>query len=787
LLPERLSSVRASFQFKIFSIITLLTFLISCVFITLHIYDKAAETRRHAEKEVHLLAQQLSDAVRLPLYAENIDLLELSAQKIGRVPGISSVLVYAVDGRVLARFQAPGIPVSGELIGETLQVLSLPVEMSLESGINAGLGAPAAPIGTVRVVRRSDDLRRALYQDVLFSGLLATAFWLALSGLSFLLFRRVTRSYNALVRGVRIMQTGDYASRIDIVSADEPGRVALAVNGLAQSLQLREAENRRLNDELVNSIQTEVRARRELARANRALELEIAERAHAEQTARRSEQALKSVLDVMPVGVVATDWEGRVEYVNESLVQSFGYPREEFSTLYAWFERVFPEPSYRRQVADWQREALAQGSGQVEPQPLEARVTCRDGVVRRVILSNQLAGSRIIFIVFDITDRELMQEQAVKVQKLESLGVLAGGIAHNFNNALTGVLGFISLAGNALEPGHDAQEYLHFAAKAALRAAGMAKQLLTFASGGAPIKKTVSLAKLLDEVVSLTLNVSNVRCQLELPASLPWIRADEGQLVQAFSNIVINAMQAMPEGGTIAVRAQCGLESCTDPNHGPGYVSLSICDQGQGIAESDLPKIFDPYFSTKQSNTGLGLASVHSIIYKHGGHISVSSRLGGGTTFTICLPTTSEGPAPGGPAPGRRERQGLAQGEASGAVLVMDDEELVREFSLKTLQFLGYQAVTCGEGGEALALYRESLEAGSPFLAVILDLTVPGGMGGVEAARCILELDPSARLIVSSGYSYDPVMARHKDYGFCAAVAKPYKADELSYELRLLH
>jgi two-component system, cell cycle sensor histidine kinase and response regulator CckA len=784
---ERLSNIRASFRFKIFLIFTVLTAVISCLFITLYVLDKISETHRHAGKEVHLLALQLADSVRLPLYAEDHDLLGQLAEKTGRIPGISTVIICAMDGRVLASFQAPAASRPAEVIGETVEVLSLPAGTPLENGLSDDKNSPAVRIGTVHIERGTDDLKRSIHKDILFASLLSLLFWLAVSSLSLLVFRRLTRSFDALVSGVQAMRAGDFTTRIAIVSADEPGRVALAINGLAETLQMRDEENLRLHEEIVASITTEVLAREELVTVNRSLQQENAERIHAEQAARKSEQTLRTLMDIMPVGVVLANLDGTVEYVNEFWLECFGYAREEIPTLNAWFSLAFPEPGYCQKIVEAQCRALSQsGNPEIaDNKPYDARVTCKGGEVRHVIISNQIQGDQTIIVLVDITDRELVQEQSIKVQKLESLGVLAGGIAHNFNNALTGVLGFISLTRTMLDEAHGAQEYLQFAEKASLRAAGMAKQLLTFARGGAPVKKAVSLGKLVDEVVSLALNGSRVRCELEMPASLPLIKADEGQLVQALSNILINAMQAMPDGGTIVIRAENNPPTCGDPKHSDkvGYISLSIADQGYGIAAGDLPKIFDPYFTTKEANTGLGLASVHSIVYRHGGHVSVKSQVGKGTTFTICLPSTKEVPFPDGDAVTPRGKSV----ETSGSVLVMDDDETIRELSKKVLGFLGYQVVTCVDGKEAVSLYRMHQESGTPLFAVILDLTIPGGMGGVEAAQQILDFDPKAKLIVSSGYSYDPVMARYMNYGFCGAVTKPYKVEELERELSFLH
>jgi len=769
----------ASFQARLFAIFSVLSLFISCLFITLHSLDKVEETRRHVREELHLRTRQLAERIRLPLYAEDRGLLEQLAQEAGRDPVIAGVTILAADGRVLARH--PARPASAEkTIAESVAVASLPAGLS---GLPEGECVPTLSIGAVRIERGTADLAGAVYRDVALFALLALLSWLAVSWPGFLVLARMTRSFEALVRGVQAMQAGDYSSRIPVVSADEPGRVAQAINGLAETLERRDRENRALNCELLESIDTEVRARQELAGANHSLARENLERLQAEKAARESEQTLRTLMDIMPVGVLLTRRDGSVEYVNQFLVERFGYPREEIPTLTVWFSLVFPDPAYRGRMLEAQRGRLVPGGGSADPGPYDARLTCQGGELRQVLISNRRQGERTIVTVVDLTERTLMQEQLNKVQKLESLGVLAGGIAHNFNNALTGVLGFISLSRGTLAPPHDAQRYLALAEKASLRAAGMAKQLLTFARGGAPVKRSISLKKLLHEVTSLTLNGSRVRCELELAEPLPPVKADEGQLVQALNNIVINAMQAMPEGGVITIRARAARGECPDPGHGEGdgFVSISIADQGRGIAEQDLPRIFDPYFSTKES-TGLGLASVHSIVYRHGGHLSVASQPGRGSTFTVCLPASAE------PAcqPGERAEAAQPLAPAGGVVLVMDDDQTVRELAGKLLGFLGYRCEVCADGQTAVARYRARREGTEPFLAVILDLTVPGGMGGVEAAREILSLDPAAKLIVSSGYSYDPVLAEYRSHGFCGAVAKPYRAEELSRELGLL-
>ena len=435
--------------------------------------------------------------------------------------------------------------------------------------------------------------------------------------------------------------------------------------------------------------------------------------------------------------------------------------------------------------AVWQR--LAQGDNAVYS--LNKNIT-KDGAlitcewINAPFTDSEGKTSGGVSMVQDVTRRLEQEKELLKMEKLESLGVLAGGIAHDFNNILTGIMGNISFAQMFLDSVHKASKPLAEAAKASQRAGELARQLLTFARGGEPVKKVVAVQRIINEAVSLMLRGSNVRGDLHVSDELHAIEADEGQINQVFNNIILNAAQAMPGGGTLTIRA----DNETLPNENSlalpdgNYVRIAFSDQGSGIADDDLQRIFDPYYSTKSTGTGLGLASAHSIVSRHGGTIAVSSVAGQGTTFTVYLPSTGSAWAD------QREEnvRTTPLGHKSGSILVMDDEEMILELTSEMLGYLGYQAITCADGTETVSLYKAALESGHPFSAVIMDLTIPGGMGGKDAAQQILAIDPQACLIVSSGYSNDPIMSDFRRYGFCGAVSKPYTAGEFGEMLSSL-
>jgi signal transduction histidine kinase/ActR/RegA family two-component response regulator len=393
-------------------------------------------------------------------------------------------------------------------------------------------------------------------------------------------------------------------------------------------------------------------------------------------------------------------------------------------------------------------------------------------------------GGKVVMVVEhvrDVTEQRRLEEELRKAHKLESLGVLAGGIAHDFNNLLTGIMGNISLAKVMMNPRDKSYMRLDEAEKAVWRARDLTQQLLTFSKGGAPVRKTASIEQIVMDSASFVLRGSNVRCEFVVPDHVWPVEADEGQMSQVINNLIINADQSMPDGGVIKVRIDNlpdGQSDLLTLNEGR-YVRISIEDHGVGIPEEYLQKIFDPYFTTKQKGSGLGLATVYSIIRSHDGYISVESKVGNGTTFHIYLPASENGPQAAG---GARDIT-LA---GSGRILVMDDEEIIREVAAEILGHLGYSAVSCCDGAEALEEYRKAEEEGDPFAAVIMDLTVPGGMGGKETMKKLKEIDSKVIGIVSSGYSNDPILAHFRDYGFSGVAAKPYNMEELGRRLHEL-
>jgi two-component system cell cycle sensor histidine kinase/response regulator CckA len=385
----------------------------------------------------------------------------------------------------------------------------------------------------------------------------------------------------------------------------------------------------------------------------------------------------------------------------------------------------------------------------------------------------------ITIILNDITDWEKMEEQLRQAHKMEAIGTLAGGIAHDFNNLLTVILGNISLVKTTLQPGSKPFERLAAAEKASLKAEDLTNRLLTFARGGKFAKRVTSIGHLIRDSAILALSGSSVKPEFHIPEDLWTIEADVGQMRQVIHNLVINAGESMPGCGVITIAAEnttIGAGSGLPIREGD-YVKVSITDRGKGICEESLLRIFDPYFTTKdmgsRKGTGLGLAICYSIIKAHEGHITAKSTEGVGTTVLLHIPASV-----GKGVSGKAEEMDPIAGR--GRILLVDDDEVVRDTATEMLEHIGYNTAYVADGKEAIDLYQKAKEAGEGFDTVIMDLTIPGGMGGKEAISRLLEIDPMVKAIVSSGYSNDPIMTEFRKYGFQDVIKKPYRIREMS-------
>ena len=466
--------------------------------------------------------------------------------------------------------------------------------------------------------------------------------------------------------------------------------------------------------------------------------------------------------------IVHSNWGGGYDYVPEDVRSGFHH----------CYDAFYPEQG--KPCDDCHALKVFQTGRQVSSEKYNPRI----GLVEVRAFPIFDASGEVVMVaeyIRNITEQRRLEEEMRKAHKLESLGVLAGGIAHDFNNLLAGILGNVSLERQLTDPADKRYTRLENIEKAALRARDLTQQLLTFSRGGEPVKKTTSIGQIVMDSASFVLRGSNVRCEFIIPEPVWPVEVDVGQMNQVFNNLIINADQAMPGGGDITIRIE-NLPAA--PKEFPAiregkYVKISLSDHGAGIAEENLEKIFDPYFTTKQRGSGLGLAIVYSIIRNHGGYIGVESTVGTGTTFNILIPASEMEL----PAVEHTERTSLT---GSGKILVMDDEEILREVAFEILSHLGYTVVVCNDGAEAVALYREAMANKGPFAAVLLDLTVPGGMGGKETVEKLLEIDSKVICIVSSGYCNDPILAHYREYGFRGVVEKPYNMETLGYVLHEL-
>lgn len=506
------------------------------------------------------------------------------------------------------------------------------------------------------------------------------------------------------------------------------------------------------------------------------LPFDITAKLATERALRDSEARYRELFENAVGGVYRATPDGRFISVNPAMARLYGF--EDPAEMLAWNEREHAGATYAHE--DEHRRFIEQIERYGKVENFESRILDRHGNTLWVSETSRAVrdtDGRLLYyegFVTDITARRRLEQELMRSSKLEAVGILAGGIAHDFNNILTVVLGNVTLAEMDTAADASVHRMLRDAKRATLRARDLTQQLLTFAKGGDPVRAAVALPELLRESAEFAMHGSKSRCEFDLDPDLWPANADKGQMGQVVQNLVINAVQAMPQGGLVTIRAgNCSLPAAAVGALPAGdYVKISVRDTGTGISPEHLGKIFDPYFTTKQQGSGLGLATVYSIARKHQGHIEVESRLGEGTTFHLWLPAAAHvektvAPVPEPPAALRVK------------VLFMDDEEPIREMAQMFLRRLGSDVVCAADGAAAVHAYRAAMQVGHPFDVVVMDLTVPGGMGGRDAMEQLLKLDPKVRAIVSSGYSRDPVLGSYRRHGFCGILPKPYGLDQL--------
>ena len=500
-----------------------------------------------------------------------------------------------------------------------------------------------------------------------------------------------------------------------------------------------------------------------------------------EQTLWRSEEMLGTLIDTIPSAIYMKDTQGRLILVNEAYEKISGKSRDR---IIGELERnVLPEPAAieNGKVDRW---VLSGGKQFRHELSMETGNMLRVyEAVKTPVRNSDGEVLGLLGVLNDVTDRKLIQEELLKAVRLESVGQLAGGIAHDFNNLLTVIIGAASLAQRKVEQGQDPGNTFDRLQDAALKAKALTHRLLTFSSGGAPVKNLVDFRELLEEAVELSLSGTRIRCVFEFPRELHVVQCDRSQLIQVIHSIVNNAVQAMPAGGTITVSAENvmvrdsrdketegGMEGESLPLKSGDYLRFCIRDHGGGIPKDIRTRIFDPYFTTRDKSTGLGLPTAYNVLRRHGGFLRFEPPPGGGAAFFGYLPSA-------GDVPDRPDSTPVPR--ANLKVLVMDDEPMVLETVGEMLEALGHSADLASDGAAVVDMYGTAIETGEPYDLLILDLTVPGGIGGDETLGILRNRYPDVKAFVSSGYSNNPIMANFEKHGFVGVIAKPYRLDQL--------
>ena len=523
---------------------------------------------------------------------------------------------------------------------------------------------------------------------------------------------------------------------------------------------------------------------------------DVTELKKAKLALKREKELLSVALDTLEAAVVTTDKKGRIERINQEACHLTGVKKDSaVGQLLGHVLRLKNPATGERLEADCKElldpefvhqhnrtGLLLDSPGEKGPQLVSADMRC--------IFDDEEQIHSCVTILRDIKKQRIAEEELYKNENLNSISLMTGGIAHDFNNILTSILGNISIARVRMDESDENSQQLLAAEKAALQAKSLTRQLLTFAKGGAPVREVTTIGDLVEECVHFIMRGSNVKCEVHRAADLWPVDVDSGQIAQVVNNLLINADQAMPDGGTIDLT----LEN-TEVRRGnttgliPGeYIKIEVQDSGTGIPADKLDRIFDPYFTTKEDGNGLGLASSYSIIKRHDGTISVESEPGKGSCFSVVLPRSLKYPDKEEPA--KEETPKTADIERHDdpnhvrkRILIMDDMEDMKLVAGEILKMLGYEVECTSDGKDAIEAYKQAKEAGNPFDAVVFDLTVPGGMGGEEAGNILIKYDPDLKAIASSGYSTSNIMCDYSESAFKAVVPKPYRINDMKEAL----
>ena len=509
---------------------------------------------------------------------------------------------------------------------------------------------------------------------------------------------------------------------------------------------------------------------------------DITARKKTEETLQESERHYRQIVELLPIAIFG-HCDKKILFTNGAAVNLVNAKNMQAIIGKSFTELLLPE--YKEEFFKKINELK---NNQDYSKKLMAKILSMTGNVVDIelVLSPFIFQNKqvIQIVAYDMTRRKKIDEEILKADKLESMSLLAGGIAHDFNNLLAAILGNISLSLKDIKQEGKVFKRLKNAEKLIQQANLLTRQLQTFAKGEDPVKTTHSIKELIQEIIPFILSGSNVQCNYIFADELSYVDIDTGQINQVINNLVINALHAMPEGGRINVSAENvifgkGKNDCNCPIEEGPYVKVMIQDSGMGIEKRNLKKIFDPFFTTKTEGSGLGLATSYSIIKKHGGCIKVESEPGEGTAFYIYLPASTAKP------PSKNKKKDKVQiVRGSGKILVMDDEESIRDVLGEMLAFLGYEVDFAEEGTEAIGKYIKSMELNLPYDMVILDLTIPGGMGGKQVVSILKSIDPQVKAIVSTGYSEDMAASNCMNYGFKGFILKPYDIEQLNQLLK---